>query len=535
VNADGTIRATSGVWKSVNGGANWTQVLAGKRVQAVRPEASGRVIVMLNRDPSQPAVLATTDGGTTWQPFNTGITYNDGIAISRTVSELGSRVVLASMTDGIYVQDKPLVSVTTVGGGSVASSVGGFSCRGSCSKRYFYGETVTLNPTTDAGSVFTGWSGACAGAGSCVLAIDGAKTVTATFTTAAGALSPNPTSLDFGGQSMNTTAPARAVTITNNGGSSAVVSSVTVSTYFAVTHNCATLAPAASCTANVTFTPTAQGSLNGTLTITSGAGVQTVSLAGIGERSLVTHYYRSVLRRAPDGPGKAFWESEAPRMQALGANVNETWFAMATAFFFSAEYLAFNRNDAEFVTDLYNTFFNRPPDAPGIAFWTGQMAAGMPREVVLVSYMFSAEFTAFTQAIFGNTQARKEVDTVVDFYRGMLSRLPDTGGFNFWVGQFRTAQCAGSTAVIAAVESISSQFGNSGEYLGRARTNAQYVGDLYNAFLRRGGDNGGVQFWISQIATGARTRENVRQQFLASAEFQGRVAGIIAQGCYTGP
>jgi hypothetical protein len=40
-----------------------------------------------------------------------------------------------------------------------------------------------------------------------------------------------------------------------------------------------------------------------------------------------------------------------------------------------------------------------------------------------------------------------------------------------------------------------------------------------------------VQFWISQITSGARTRENVRQAFVASPEFQARVAAIIAQGC----
>jgi hypothetical protein len=57
------------------------------------------------------------------------------------------------------------------------------------------------------------------------------------------------------------------------------------------------------------------------------------------------------------------------------------------------------------------------------------------------------------------------------------------------------------------------------------------VGDLYNAFLRRGGDNAGVQFWISQLNTGARTRQNVRQQFIASTEFSARVNAIIAQGC----
>ncbi len=68
----------------------------------------------------------------------------------------------------------------------------------------------------------------------------------------------------------------------------------------------------------------------------------------------------------------------------------------------------------------------------------------MPREVVLVSFMFSTEFQSFTQAIFGNVQARKEVDTVVDFYRGLLSRLPDDGGLASWVGQFRSAQCQGA-------------------------------------------------------------------------------------------
>jgi hypothetical protein len=247
--------------------------------------------------------------------------------------------------------------------------------------------------------------------------------------------------------------------------------------------------------------------------------------------SLVTGYYSSILRRAPDDGGKAFWEREAVRMGGLGASVNETWYAMAQAFYFSAEYAAFNRDSSDFTTDLYNTFFKRAPDAGGLAFWKGQLDSGMPREVVLASFMFSAEFAMFTQGLFGNTAARAEVSTVVDFYRGLLARLPDTEGFNFWVGRFRAAQCQGAAAVIAEVESISSQFTRSAEYAGRSRTNGQYVGDLYNAFLRRGGDLGGVRFWIDEIATGARTRENVRTEFRNSVEFDTRVNAIIAEGC----
>jgi hypothetical protein len=76
------------------------------------------------------------------------------------------------------------------------------------------------------------------------------------------------------------------------------------------------------------------------------------------------------------------------------------------------------------VTDLYVSFLNRPPDAGGRTYWSDLLAAGMPREVALAAFVFSAEFTGFTRSIFGNTAARAEVDLVVDFYRGLLARLP---------------------------------------------------------------------------------------------------------------
>ena len=351
-----------------------------------------------------------------------------------------------------------------------------------------------------------------------------------------------PPSVAFGGQSMATTSPPQAVTFTNDGGASITVSNVSVSNgQFAQTNNCTTVAPSASCTINVTFTPAvAAGALNSTvavnanLTITSSAASSpnTAPLSGTAEKSLVTHFYRSILRRAPDAPGKAFWEGEAVRVSGLGANVNEVWFAMSTFFFFSAEYTSFNRNSAQFVTDLYNTFFNRPPDSGGLTFWSGQLASGMPREVVLVSFLFSTEFTTLTANIFGNTATRAEVDVVGDFFRGLLARLPDDGGFTFWVNQFRTAQCAGGPGpVYTQIESISSSFANGSEYTSKNRTNAEYVGDLYNAFLRRGGDLNGVNYWVSRLDSAAMTRNQVRQQFIASSEFTARINAIIAQGC----
>ena len=349
----------------------------------------------------------------------------------------------------------------------------------------------------------------------------------------ATAIVASPPSLAFGGQSIGTTSAPQALTLTNTGSTSVSFTEQIPSDIFAWEGDCATLAPGASCTLAVRFTPLRATTETGLVSLNWGPEQRwvVVEATGTGERSLVTHYYGAILQRAPDAGGKAFWESEAVRVAALGANVNETWFAMAQGFYGSAEYAALGRNDTGFVTDLYNTFFNRVPDGAGLAFWTGQLASGLPREVALVSFMFSAEFVGFTQGIFGNTAVRAEIDTVVDFYRGLLARLPDDDGFNFWRQRFRTAQCSGAAAVTAQVEAISSAFALSGEYAARARTNAQYVGDLYNAFLRRGGDLGGVQFWIGQLASGAMTREELRRTFIGSPEFQGRVQAIIAQGC----
>ena len=154
--------------------------------------------------------------------------------------------------------------------------------------------------------------------------------------------------------------------------------------------------------------------------------------------------------------------------------------------------------------------------------------------MALYSFLFSPEFSVFMTGVIGNTASRGEVYAVVDFYRGVLNRLPDTAGFNFWLGRFRSAQCAGTLvvdSVYQAANAISSQFLASSEYLARARTNTEYVGDLYYAFLRRGGDLSGVNFWINRLNSGTVTREALRQEFLLSIEFASRIDAIITQGC----
>lgn len=69
------------------------------------------------------------------------------------------------------------------GTGSVVSAPSGIDCGSDCSETYDAGSVVTLTATPAANSVFDGWSGAgCSGTGTCVVPMNAATTVTATFT-----------------------------------------------------------------------------------------------------------------------------------------------------------------------------------------------------------------------------------------------------------------------------------------------------------------------------------------------------------------
>lgn len=247
--------------------------------------------------------------------------------------------------------------------------------------------------------------------------------------------------------------------------------------------------------------------------------------------ALITDYYRTILGREPDAAGLAFWEAQAEQTVTLGASVDETFRLLATQFFDSAEFRALNTSNAEYVSRLYRTVLQREPDAAGLDYWTTQMQSGLPREAVAVNFVFTAEFDARMTALFGASTARPEVGIVIDLYRSYLNRLPDLDGFRFWRDRLRAAQCSGVADVSLTVDDLSRQFMFGAEYVARRRNNSQRVSDLYGAFLRRGADLDGTLYWKERLDSGARTLDYLRLQFLNSAEFQARVAQVIAQGC----
>lgn len=93
----------------------------------------------------------------------------------------------------------------------------------------------------------------------------------------------SPPSLGFGNQDVGTTSSPQTITLTNYGTAPLVISSISPSSDFSEQDNCVTsLAPMASCSMNVTFTPSTNSNVSGTITIIDDApdSPQTASLDG---------------------------------------------------------------------------------------------------------------------------------------------------------------------------------------------------------------------------------------------------------------
>ena len=69
----------------------------------------------------------------------------------------------------------------TTGLGKVTSAPAGIDCSGACMNNFASGTTLTLTATPTSVSVFSGWGGACSGTGTCIVTMDSAKAVTASF------------------------------------------------------------------------------------------------------------------------------------------------------------------------------------------------------------------------------------------------------------------------------------------------------------------------------------------------------------------
>jgi hypothetical protein len=90
----------------------------------------------------------------------------------------------AQSVSATFVQINYQLSVTTAGHGVVGSAPAGIDCGDGfrlCAASFPAGTTVQVEVFPDSGWRFGGWGGACSGVGACIVAMNAAQSVFATF------------------------------------------------------------------------------------------------------------------------------------------------------------------------------------------------------------------------------------------------------------------------------------------------------------------------------------------------------------------
>jgi hypothetical protein len=88
----------------------------------------------------------------------------------------------ATTSVSLQVTEKPKAKLTITPPANGTITGPGITCPATCTLTVDKGQSVKLAAAPAANFKFTGWGGACAGAGECAVVMDGPKTVKATFT-----------------------------------------------------------------------------------------------------------------------------------------------------------------------------------------------------------------------------------------------------------------------------------------------------------------------------------------------------------------
>lgn len=80
---------------------------------------------------------------------------------------------------------------------------------------------------------------------------------------------------------------------------------------------------------------------------------------------------------------------------------------------------------------LYKAAFDRTPDQSGLSYWIKQLDNGATLGSVARGFLQSPEF----QSLYGASASDR--DFVAKLYNNVLDRMPDQGGYDYWLGQMQ--------------------------------------------------------------------------------------------------
>ncbi len=154
--------------------------------------------------------------------------------------------------------------------------------------------------------------------------------------------------------------------------------------------------------------------------------------------------------------------------------------------------------------------------------------AGIDCQLVVLPSSTPSQGNSTIPPATGNTVNRIAAETFVARCYGLvLNRTPDSIGLNNWANSLVNNQNTGAHMAYG--------FFFSQEYINSNTSNEEFVTTLYNVFLDRAPDQGGLNDWVGQLEAGA-TREQIfagvanSREFFALCNLYGITAGHYIQG-----
>jgi len=125
--------------------------------------------------------------------------------------------------------------------------------------------------------------------------------------------------------------------------------------------------------------------------------------------------------------------------------------------------------------------------------------------------LLSSSYTAHQNTPSVGEIPRETVEKIGLLYEAALGRMPDQGGYNYWLDTFASG---------ASVQDIASSFMAAPEFqtLFATNSNDAFVDQLYINVLERPGEAGGVNYWLGLLDQQTATKVDVLLSFASSAE-----------------
>ena len=306
-----------------NSGSNSVSVLLGNGDGTFQPQIpantgsfpQGVVAGDFNREGRLDLAVANLDDNTV------SVLLQDGdVSLSPPSLNFGVRLVGSDATREVTLTNAGTSTLTLTGIAITGTDGGDFIQSGTCGSSLDAGKHCTISVT------FTPSQLGPLSASITVSDSDPSSPQTVPLSGTGVVSGPNVTlssvNLDFTTQLLGTTSPAQVITLSNYGSESLSITDMSINVPFKETNTCAkSLAVGVSCTINVTFTPGAIGSFNGTLSITDNASdsPQTVSSSGTGTEVELNPGSLTFSCTIPDGGASCSASSQTITLTNTGA------------------------------------------------------------------------------------------------------------------------------------------------------------------------------------------------------------------------